>query len=54
MAIKIEFFDSYELNGKTYAGKYPIYSSDAVCAEPSTVDYENILQKELDDTDEES
>lgn len=52
MAIKIEIFDSYEINGKTYTGSFPIYSSDAVCVKPSYIDYENQLQLDLNDTDE--
>jgi len=53
MAIKIEIFDSYEINGKTYTGSFPIYSSDAVCAKPSYIDYENQLQLDLQETKEE-
>lgn len=52
MAIKIELFDSYEINGKTYTGNFPIYSSDAVCVKPSYIDYENQLQLDLEETNE--
>lgn len=52
MAIKIELFDSYEINGKTYTGNFPIYSSDAVCIKPSYIDYENQLQLDLEETNE--
>lgn len=31
MAIKVEIFKTYEINGKTFTGNFPIYASDAVC-----------------------
>jgi len=52
MAIKIENFDSFEVNGKTYTGVFPLYSSDAVCANPNIVDYKNQTEDELLQTDE--
>lgn len=52
MAIKIDFFDTFELNGKTYTGAFPVYSSDAVCTKPSFIDYQNQLEQDLVDTNE--
>jgi len=53
MAIKIENFESFEVNGKTYSGNFPIYASDAVCTKPSIVDYVNQLKLDMEETEEE-
>jgi hypothetical protein len=52
MAIKIENFESFEINGKTYSGNFPVYASDAVCTKPSTVDYQNQLELDMIETNE--
>jgi hypothetical protein len=45
MAIKVEIFKNYELNGKIYSGNFPIYSSDAVCE--NLFDEEDIQEEDI-------
>ena len=45
MAIKVEIFKNYELNGKFYSGNFPIYSSDAVCE--NSFDEQDIPEEDI-------
>jgi hypothetical protein len=48
MAIKVENFTSFTVNGKTYEGTFPIFSSEIVCATDDAISSEDQLKKDLE------
>jgi hypothetical protein len=38
MAIRVEIFDSFEVNGNTFTGSFPVFSSNVVCSTEQQVD----------------
>jgi len=52
MATNIKIYDSYEVNGKTYKGSFPVYVSDAICEIDPTKQFESDLEKQLKEISE--
>lgn len=48
MAIKVENFTSFSVNGKTFEGAFPVFSSEIVCATDETISSEDQLKKDLE------
>ena len=47
MAINVEILTSYQINGRTYRGSFPIYSSAVTCPISEVVDAQNQYEKDL-------
>jgi len=52
MASKIEIYNSFELNGKTYVGNYPVFVSDTACPIEEEDTFENEITKQLKEISE--
>lgn len=48
MAIRVEIFKNFEINGNTYIGSFPVFSTDAVCAVEQKEDAVSQIQKDLE------
>jgi len=48
----MEIFDSFDVNGKTYRGRFPLYSYETACQTESISDYQNQIANDLIETDE--
>lgn len=48
MAIKVENFTSFTVNGKTFEGAFPVFSSEITCATDEAVSSEDQLKQDLE------
>lgn len=48
MAIRVEIFNNFEINGNTYTGSFPIFSTDAICSVEQKEDVQSQIQKDLE------
>lgn len=52
MASKIEIYNSFELNGKTYTGDFPVFVSEAICPVQEEDTFENEIEQQLKEISE--
>ena len=47
MAIRVEIFDNFQVNGNTYIGSFPIFAANVVCSTEEKQDAASQIEKEL-------
>jgi len=52
MATKIENYNNFEVNGKTFIGNFPVFVSDSICPIEQVDDFEDQLEKQLKEISE--
>ena len=47
MAIRVEIFDNFQINGNVYTGSFPVFSANVVCATEEKETDASQLEKQL-------